>query len=249
MAPPNSNSEAQTHESAALQRWSCHTCRLKKIRCDRRTPCGSCSRSQGSLCVFPTHRQSGRTRPKRTKNRREADNRLDELERVVDLLSEELAHKGEMNMEGHSPVHRNHRNISPPLINNESEIESTTYRTYDRSLFIPNDTVRSPDSIARSRHASEPHAPLSAEALVSHGVPISVQFRPQSSDIDILWKIYQRNVEPIVKILHVPTTNALINQVKLTPSQTDLDFNALILAICYAAIISMSNSEVSIELV
>lgn len=67
---------------------------------------------------------------------------------------------------------------------------------------------------------------------------------PLPSQIPFMWQVYQENVDPILKILHVPTTSKLIREVRnnldsLTPST-----EALMFSIYYAAITSLDEEEV-----
>ncbi|KAF2092289.1 hypothetical protein K490DRAFT_23165, partial [Saccharata proteae CBS 121410] len=66
---------------------SCINCRQRKIRCDKRVPCGACQRS-GAECTFPSQRA-----PRRKQNRRNEEllRRLDHLEGLVDRLGGEVA--------------------------------------------------------------------------------------------------------------------------------------------------------------
>ncbi|KAI0023879.1 fungal-specific transcription factor domain-containing protein [Xylariomycetidae sp. FL0641] len=58
---------------------SCTSCRARKLRCDRRTPCGNCVRSR-SECILPTRKRI--QRPRQTKNS-ELLQRLNRLESLV----------------------------------------------------------------------------------------------------------------------------------------------------------------------
>lgn len=67
---------------------------------------------------------------------------------------------------------------------------------------------------------------------------------PLPSQIPYMWQVYQENVDPIVKVLHVPTVDKLVNQTRkdldnLTPAN-----EALMFAIYFAAITSMEESDV-----
>ncbi len=67
---------------------------------------------------------------------------------------------------------------------------------------------------------------------------------PLPSQIPFMWQVYQENVDPILKVLHVPTMTQFIRDIrknhdKLTPST-----EALMFAIYYAAITSLDEDEV-----
>lgn len=190
----DSRIKAGGHHQFSLQRWSCNTCRVRKIRCDRRTPCGNCCRFEGSKCVFSTQRQAPRVRSDGTTHKRARVGRLSRLEMIADRLSAELT--------------------------------CTAGAGKDVSCGI---------NIPASQQAS--HIGLTPNVL--H------RFQPRPPDIASLWKIYLVNIEPIIKLFHVPTMGFLVDQARIDPSQMNGDNGALILAICYTSIVSMDDSSVS----
>lgn len=67
---------------------------------------------------------------------------------------------------------------------------------------------------------------------------------PLPSQIPYMWQVYKENVDPIAKVLHVPTVEKLVNQTRkdldnLTPAN-----EALMFAIYFAAITSMDEVDV-----
>lgn len=69
---------------------------------------------------------------------------------------------------------------------------------------------------------------------------------PLPSHASFLWSVYQENVEPLIKLLHVPSVELIIsdarrNHGKLTPGN-----EALVFAIYFAAITSLEPDEVRI---
>ncbi|KAK3341886.1 fungal-specific transcription factor domain-containing protein [Lasiosphaeria hispida] len=70
---------------------------------------------------------------------------------------------------------------------------------------------------------------------------------PLPSQIPFMWQVYQENVDPILKVLHVPTMNKVIRELRnnldsLTPST-----EALMFSIYYAAITSLDEDEVKLN--
>lgn len=67
---------------------------------------------------------------------------------------------------------------------------------------------------------------------------------PLPSQIPFIWQVYQENVDPILKIIHVPTMSKTIKELRhnldsLTPST-----EALMFSIYYASITSLDEDEV-----
>lgn len=67
--------------AAALNPWSCVTCRRRKVRCDRRAPCSNCA--AGSIeCHYPPSNRA----PRRSHDHAAALKRAEEKHRSVELL-------------------------------------------------------------------------------------------------------------------------------------------------------------------
>ncbi|KAJ9149889.1 Fungal specific transcription factor domain-containing protein [Pleurostoma richardsiae] len=63
----------------------------------------------------------------------------------------------------------------------------------------------------------------------------------------MLWKIYRENIDPVIKILHVPTTEILVRDASNGLVQGDSSSSVLLVAICYAAVTSMDDEEVTVQ--
>ncbi|KAH8734650.1 fungal-specific transcription factor domain-containing protein [Ilyonectria robusta] len=71
---------------------------------------------------------------------------------------------------------------------------------------------------------------------------------PLPSHVPFLWSVYQENVEPLVKLVHVPTTEELFRNVRRNQSQLTPGQECLVFAIYYAAINSLDADEVQTNL-
>lgn len=67
---------------------------------------------------------------------------------------------------------------------------------------------------------------------------------PLPSQLPYIWQVYQENVDPIAKILHVPTTDKLIREVRNNMDSLTPSTEALMFAIYYAATTSLEEEEV-----
>ncbi|KAK0631392.1 fungal-specific transcription factor domain-containing protein [Immersiella caudata] len=70
---------------------------------------------------------------------------------------------------------------------------------------------------------------------------------PLPSQIPFMWQVYQENVDPILKILHVPTTTKLIREVRTSLENLTPSTEALMFSIYYAAITSLDEEEVKLN--
>lgn len=59
-----------------------------------------------------------------------------------------------------------------------------------------------------------------------------------------MWQVYQETVDPIVKILHVPTVEILVKETRKNLDSLTPGNEALMFAIYFAAITSMDEEDV-----
>ncbi|OAQ79440.1 fungal specific transcription factor domain-containing protein [Purpureocillium lilacinum] len=67
---------------------------------------------------------------------------------------------------------------------------------------------------------------------------------PLPSHVTFLWSVYQENVEPLVKLLHVPTTDLVMREARRNSDKLSPGNEALAFAIYFAAITSLEPEEV-----
>lgn len=84
-------------------------------------------------------------------------------------------------------------------------------------------------------------------------------FGYNSSDVDLtglhplpaqgsyLWQIFLENIEPLVKVLHIPTMSRLMTQVRRGEHDLRPGDEALVFTIYYAAVVSSEKQEVRIQ--
>lgn len=70
---------------------------------------------------------------------------------------------------------------------------------------------------------------------------------PLPSQMLFVWKTYVDNVDPFIKVLHVPTTEAKVREIKGRLNSLETDMEALMFAICLAAITSMNETDVDMN--
>ena len=59
-----------------------------------------------------------------------------------------------------------------------------------------------------------------------------------------LWHIYVDNVDPFMKILHVPSMTKVIRELRGSYGSLDSSMQALVLAVSFAAVMSLESEEV-----
>ncbi|SPQ17675.1 1ac17033-b09a-4c88-9083-81c6179ec833 [Thermothielavioides terrestris] len=70
---------------------------------------------------------------------------------------------------------------------------------------------------------------------------------PLPSQIPFIWQVYQENVDPILKIVHVPTMSKVIKEIRHNLDSLTPSLEALMFSIYYAAIASLDEEEVKLN--
>ena len=83
--------------------------------------------------------------------------------------------------------------------------------------------------LLRKTSAAQPHEDL-------HPLPSQMLF---------LWQIFMENVDPFMKILHVPSMTKVIRELRGSLSSLNPSMQALVMAIFLAAVMSLDDKEVS----
>ncbi|TVY77944.1 Bikaverin cluster transcription factor bik5 [Fusarium oxysporum f. sp. cubense] len=92
------------------------------------------------------------------------------------------------------------------------------------------------------RASSSAHSPFFFGYLPFDSVPAI--YHPESTQVPYLWSIYQENVEPLLKAVHVPTMEKVFHDAKTRFDQLSTAYQALIRAIYYAAVVSLDPEDV-----
>ncbi|KAK5168131.1 uncharacterized protein LTR77_006699 [Saxophila tyrrhenica] len=238
---------------------SCIACARRKIKCDRRQPCGYCRRLQAQ-CRYPDHEARESQPPD--------DAILTRLRRIETLLRrlQDSETARELPQQTASPADRfvvdttaavyphsspGHTILSPggKLVVGREESRFTSGGFWaeldDENTGEDSDGPTSPATqLADAMIAGCPDAEsiLFPSIDPGHG---SVHLQPPVEQLFSLWQLFIDRVDPLLKILHVPTTQRQIFQASSQMMEDDPGFTALMFAICYAAISSTQNGLAS----
>jgi hypothetical protein len=90
--------------------------------------------------------------------------------------------------------------------------------------------------------------PVSSEQAFILGYSSSnvdlLSFHPHASHVPFLWSVYQENVETLVKVLHVPSTESIIREARGNPAALSPANEALVFGIYFSAVVSLEPDEV-----
>lgn len=70
------------------------------------------------------------------------------------------------------------------------------------------------------------------------------KLHPLPSQVPFLWQVFQENIDPLVKVLHTPTMESLLRELRRDPQALRAADQALIFTVYYSAIASLEEDEV-----
>ncbi|PYI00170.1 hypothetical protein BO71DRAFT_446088 [Aspergillus ellipticus CBS 707.79] len=207
-----------------MNKRSCTLCNQKKLRCDRKYPCDRCVRG-GKACVFPPSKRASRklNRPP------VADllARINQLEAEVESLRFTAD-----NEPGSIPSEQNRP---------DEQIESHEVKgRRDIPHRISGLVVEENNSQHLDVEASTVFCGLFGHYRWSANAFRIDHFQPEQ--IRMLWRTYQKNVAPLIPIIHKHCVELIICDIS---DGVDLDpsCEALVLSICFAAVVSMKPEQ------
>ncbi|KAJ5637840.1 hypothetical protein N7490_007719 [Penicillium lividum] len=230
---------------------SCILCQQRKVRCDQQKPCTACVRAQVECKIAPSQ-------PARRKKRKnQADDLVDRLKKYEALMTR---HGVDFN----SILDDQERNVSesatpgayPPKAADSREAnrkrsskwfayydEVNSYRTHHDMLHGSDDDEQDQPTI---HHAFDtiydnndgfPFMVGGSKCRITHLHPSSIQ-------IFQLWQVYLNNVNPLLKISHVPTLQNRIVEASTDLAKISKPLEALMFSIYLISVTSMTNDEV-----
>ncbi|KAH2934093.1 hypothetical protein KXW73_004022 [Aspergillus fumigatus] len=248
---------------SSLSRRSCIRCNQRKVGCDRKQPCSRCLKA-GAECIH-----SGNKRAPRKLKRPPISKilvHLQELEHEVERLRSTPA--GLLFETANQSAVSPYLGTGTNRLSNWEEAEAPRGRLVvrdgqsryvgDEATVILGDKIRELQEICDRSSDEEsvtdatstnigPISKLSVGILGTHqsaGSDTSGSQYLQRLQVQALWHVYRENVAPMIAILHTPSIEAMLREGYankdsiLQPEQ-----EALILAICFAAVVSMTPQQ------
>jgi Fungal Zn(2)-Cys(6) binuclear cluster domain len=243
---------------------TCTNCRSRKIKCDRRSPCSNCIRSEIDCLPsiplrVPRGRQGGRKRAKGSDV--ELLERIAKLERMVRGIETQKTQnpsqtqktpKWESAQEKSTLDHYHHSTEGFDLYMGSSfwvalsqEISGLKNVLIDSSNAEDDGkSEHTPPSIL-SGSGQQHELPNHSNFVISRTLSTEIPQHPTSHQIYTLCDIYLANVDPVSKLLHARSLRAYLQEgsetLDCSPGPRGLE--ALRFAISYVAIISISEEE------
>ncbi|KXT08923.1 hypothetical protein AC579_9363 [Pseudocercospora musae] len=270
IAPASHVSPAQQNgvEQGPLMPFTCVTCARRKVRCDKKVaPCGACKK--GRLECFY---QEPPPRKRKRKPVDDLQERLDRYEKLLtdygilpkegeSSLSPTEANATSTNAPNEPEEGKHFRNPGDELgvrsVNGSKKaillrgegktryIDSGIWRNLGEDLH-PSSDEGDPDDDEQSEipYSAGATDPASAAFFSPSTSTQSLIVIHPTYDVAMkLWKLYVRNVEPIIKVVHQPTTQDIIQRAATNPSGMSKVTECLVFSIYHFAIASTPPSE------
>ncbi|KAL4975096.1 fungal-specific transcription factor domain-containing protein [Aspergillus desertorum] len=281
-APPATRNLSLPHNSSTVR--SCVTCRRKKVRCNKRSPCSNCVRA-GVECIFPSPGRAPRSLKRPPAENAELLLRLRQLEDIVEAaianpniqpfpprrLSDgssgdppeqfQPSHdEGETGVQrcpvsGHRIQHLSLEHEFGRLVieDNRSRYVSNRFwaslgdQIEELQDILDHSSSEDDDYLSPepSSYSTMHDGMLFGFYSLAHTLQI---FHPPPSKVPVLWDIYAENVKPLLPVVYGPAAQQLFVVAAETPDNLDKNDEALVLAMYFAAIVSMSAEQCAFRL-
>ncbi|KIY02442.1 uncharacterized protein Z520_02581 [Fonsecaea multimorphosa CBS 102226] len=256
--PPTASSSSQALKPGRV--LACVLCSQRKVKCDRIFPCANCVRSRAQ-CVPSSQVQRARTRriPQRIL--------LERLRTYEDLLRQnnvafEPLHKDSAREQGSSNVKRGFESDEehPESMHSEMPTPSATPRS-GRSYGVKNvwhvmsHGYRDPDTDSTSSHEDELESAVKDAWDQSVANDDNLLFGTRGPAVDLsnlhplpvqifrLWQVYLENVNPLLKVTHIPSLQGRIVEAVSDVSKISPTLEALMFSIYCTAIMSLAAED------
>ena len=238
--------------------YTCVTCARRKVKCDKAAPVCSTCRKARLECVY----QEPAPRKRKRKHADDVHERLEHYESLLKqngLLPQDESAKT-------SPVEsiasgqpfpapkttygiRVSESGTGKLVGNPGKsryIDSNIWKNLEEDGFHPSsdeeeeDAAQTPSVYQSTQRAD----PVSGALFGPNSPPMSLlDVHPTYESAMKLWKIYVENIDPIVKVVHVPTGLVTVQRAAANPSSAPRATEALLFAIYHFAITATPESE------
>jgi Fungal specific transcription factor domain/Fungal Zn(2)-Cys(6) binuclear cluster domain len=234
---PSAGSNGRDTPQPAMSH-TCQTCARRKVKCDKATPtCSSCRRAKLACTYQPPPPRWRKRKPSED----ELHERLARYERVLHqhgLLAETPPSVAEEPLDGPISHQWNHPEGSRTgrLLagNGKSKyIDSRFWRSFGEHEME--------DVLEDEEDQAVGWDPLTG-AFLGYQQDL-LQYHPTHATAVLLWRTHIENVEPLCKILHIPSTAVMLDRASQDPANVSRTDECLLFAIYHFAVFSMTEDE------
>ncbi|KAK2596147.1 hypothetical protein QQS21_006424 [Conoideocrella luteorostrata] len=259
---PNAQSNNTSTPDSATTRFNCQSCVRKKVKCDRALPICSGCRKGRLECLY----QAPLPRKRKKKCIEDLHERLARYEHIL-RSNGLLSTARELSPPGNGAEIQNDTKDSTPsstlygptkagkLVSGDGKS-----RYIDNILLLPagegdlcelSESDQDVDNIAHETPPKEQSTSSALGLLVGGAVNLTMlgshqnltDVHPSHDEASKLWATYIENVEPLCKVLHMPTIVHMVDKVSKQPPKAAKGDECLLFSIYYFAVFSMSDAD------
>lgn len=266
----SSQSSASASKMDHVRRYnverSCLRCHERKVRCDKGIPCNKCVRLNVP-CQYPGPRRAKRRPPKTTVT--DVVARLEQLERSITTLAGSKmgggsAQGNQASVGTDAPAQTSQVSVSLPSesgpgpSSRPARDEETHHGFLSRDgcyidepllsrvLEKEKDLQTAMGSPNTENTASRKPPPLKVDGIITNPILLQADFKalyPNRWQATLLWQIFLSRVDPVLKVIHVPTTTPRIFMAINRPDAVRPDVQCLLFAIFFAATTTLVSDD------
>ncbi|KAF4458748.1 hypothetical protein FALBO_14506 [Fusarium albosuccineum] len=253
----------QPHDPSAVKLTrgtSCVLCQQRKVRCDKNKPCANCVKANVECRVIPPQP------PRRRKKRLQEKDLIDRLKKYENLLAE---HGVKVDAIGHElrpdgpqaddvdELENDFEGLKTSPEASSSPAASQADKTSGGTWFSLHKEFRASEQMLQDSSEEEPEVGSTIHRafdrmFATDGFPFIIggplgpitHLHPSTIHIFQLWQIYIDNINPLLKITHVPNVQGQIIEASSNLGSVPNNIEALMFAIYLMAITSLEETDV-----
>lgn len=215
--------------------YTCQTCAKRKVKCDKTTPiCSSCRKAKLE-CIYQA------PRPRKRKISSHLNGEASQPQ-DADSLSKETPPQETISRRWNEPDSSRVGNLVAGQ-GRSRYVESSLWRDFGDDEVQRLSDDEGVDLPETDSTVWLPSDPLSGAFLGSGPQQSLVQYHPGHSNAMTLWKRHVDNVEPLCKILHIPSISIMVETASQQPELVSKTNECLLFAIYHFAVFSMTNED------
>ncbi|KAJ5627954.1 Transcription factorfungi [Penicillium lividum] len=236
---------------------SCLRCHERKVRCDKGSPCNKCSRLNVP-CEYPGPKRVKRRAPKTPSTDLVA--RLEQLERSITSIAGQSAQPtsrqtsysldqsdtGRASSESSAVVSSRQTQVQPShgfLVKNGDYVDEPFLSRVLEKEHELQSAMGSPNT---SSNAARKPPQMKVDGIITNPQLISLDIKallPSRWQATVLWETFLSRVDPVLKVIHVPTTKPRIFAAINRPDSVPFDVHCLLFAVFFGAATAMCSDK------
>ncbi|KAI1498481.1 fungal-specific transcription factor domain-containing protein [Biscogniauxia marginata] len=218
---------------------ACVLCQNRKIRCDRNSPCSNCIKA--NVACTPSTPAPAR------KRRRPNQDLQQRLARCEELLSEYATAKPESPSNDSSNLNETWQPQGKLVVDGDGIkfMDSFLLANIHDELSAMREILEDEDTTDESSTPADSQSPdQNTTLLFSDPVDVNLEdLHPQPAHIFSLWQTFLERVNPLTKIIHVPTVQPMLVKAATSRAGIARSSEALLFSIYLISTVSLNESE------